>query len=346
MTVRFGVLGACGIAERRTIPEGILKAKNAELVAVMDIQREKVEKLAEEYGVMYFTKEEDLLSDSNIDAVYIATPVYLHYQHVITAAAKGKHILCEKSMAKTVEECEEMISTCKRNGVKLSVGFMMRHNVYHERIKEMLDNGEFGKPVMGRAQLSCWYPEIKGAWRQNPELGGGGSLIDMGSHCIDLLEMFFGRAVKVSAFTKTNAFSYKVEDTAVVILEFENGAYGIVDTCFSIPDNSSKNMLEVYGTKGSVIARGTIGQLPGGEVTAYVERRTKGYEAEQARAAGEGEKIVLAPKNTYQKEIEDFCEMIENGEESSSTGEDGLWNQKVVLAAYESSNSGRSVRLI
>ena len=345
MTVRFGVLGACGIAERRTIHEGIVKAKNAELVAIMDIQKEKVRKLAEKYDVRYYTREEDLLSDRDVDAVYISTPVYLHYQHVITAATKGKHILCEKSMANTVEECEEMISTCKKNGVKLSVGFMMRNNVYHKRIKEMLDSGELGKPVMGRAQLSCWYPEIEGAWRQNPELGGGGSLIDMGSHCIDLLEMFFGKTVKVSAFTRTSAFNYEVEDTAVVILEFEKGALGIVDNCFNIPDSSSKNMLEVYGTKGSIIANGTIGQQAGGDVIACIEKDTKGYEAEQVREEAGEEKIVLTPQNTYQQEIEDFCEAIESDKEPLFTGEDGLWNQKVILAAYESSKSGKVVEL-
>ena len=346
MTIRFGVLGACGIAERRTIPEGIMKARNAELTAIMDVREDKVKKLSEKYGVKYYTKEEDLLSDVDIDAVYIATPVYLHYQHVITAATKGKHILCEKSMAKTVEECEEMISTCKRNGgVKLSVGFMMRYNVYHKKIKEMLDSGEFGKQVMARAQLSCWYPEIERAWRQDPELGGGGSLIDMGSHCIDLLEMFFGRTVKVSAFTKTGTFNYRVEDTAVVILEFENGTLGIVDNCFSIPDNSSKNMLEVYGTKGSIIARGTIGQLPGGEVTAYIEKDAKGYSAEQGSEAGEGEKVTLVPENAYQKEIEEFCDCIENDSEPPFTGDDGLWNQKVILAAYESSRTGKAIEL-
>lgn len=134
--------------------------------------------------------------------------------------------------------------------------------------------------------------------------------------------------------------------TALVMLEFENGAYGIVDNCFNIPDSSSKNMLEVYGTNGSVIAKGTIGQLPDGEVTAYLEKGVKGYEAEQGREAGKGERIVLDPKNTYQQEIEDFCEAIEKDEKPPFTGEDGLWNQKVVLAAYESSKSGRSVSLV
>jgi len=125
----------------------------------------------------------------------------------------------------------------------------------------MIDKGELGKLVMGRAQLTCWYPPIKGAWRQNPELGGGGSLIDMGTHCIDLLEMLMGKVIEVFCYKDHLVQSYPVEDTSVVLLKFESGALGIVDNHFNIPDASSENRLEIYGSKGSILARGTIRQL-------------------------------------------------------------------------------------
>ena len=95
--------------------------------------------------------------------------------------------------------------------------------------------------------------------------------MDMGSHCIDLLEMFFGKARSVSCFINNVVHSYKSEDSAVVSIFFENGALGTVDTYFCIPDNSSKNILELYGSGGSIIARGTIGQGPAGEMTAYLD---------------------------------------------------------------------------
>lgn len=335
--IKWGVIGACGIAKRRTIPEGIIPAKNAELAAIMDVDEKGVKELSQRFGaVKYYTKEDDLLKNPDIRAVYIATPVYLHAQQAIKAAKAGKHVFCEKQMAMTIDECEKMIEVCKKNKVKLSLGYLMRYNVYHRKIKEMLDKGSLGTPVMARAQLSCWYPEIPGAWRQDPAKGGGGSLIDMSTHCIDVLEMFFGRTKEVSCFVENRAFKYPVEDTAIVTLKFENGAVGIVDNCFSIPDNSSKNRLEVYGTRGSVLAQGTIGQAPGGDVCAYLEKEGKGYEARQARTSSAEEKIALTPINTYQAEIEDFSSCIEEDREPTFTGEDGLWNQKVVLACYES----------
>lgn len=93
---------------------------------------------------------------------------------------------------------------------------MMRFSAQHQIALKMIQEGKLGQPVYGRAQLSCWYPPIEGAWRQDPKTGGGGSLVDMGSHCIDLLEMFFGKIKSVSCFINNNVHSYKSEDSAVV----------------------------------------------------------------------------------------------------------------------------------
>lgn len=129
--------------------------------------------------------------------------------------------------------------------------------------------------------LSCWYPDIEGAWRQTSELGGSGSLIDIRSHCIDVLEIVIDSKVKeVSCFTNTLVHRYPVKDTAMAILRFENGAEGVVDSCFSVSDASSKHRLEIYGTRGSIFAEGTIGQTPGGEMWAYLEKETKSYDAQ------------------------------------------------------------------
>jgi len=282
-----------------------------------------------------------------VEAVYIATPVYLHPKQVALAARAGKHILCEKAMALTIKDCQEMIDVCKQNKVKLGTGLMMRYHAYHIKAKEMVEQDLLGKITFCRAQLSCWYPDMEGAWRQVPESGGGGSLIDMGSHCIDLLEIVIDSKVKeVSCFTDTLAHRYPVEDTAVAILRFESGACGVVDNCFSIPDASSKNRLEIYGTKGSILAEGTIGQVPGGEMWAYLEKEIKGYDAGQKREiSSTEEEIKPSPVNMYQAEVEDFSKCVEEDSTPSVTGEDGLWSQKVVLACYESARAGQSVKV-
>ncbi len=344
MSVKWGVIGACGIAQRRTIPEGIVPAKNAELVAIMDVNKEGVKKVAKKYGVKYYINEKSILKDDEIEAVYIATPTYLHHQQALMAAEMGKHILCEKPMAGSIKEAEEMINISQKTGVKLTFDYMMRYHIYHQKAKEMIDRGILGKLVMGRAQLTCWYPPIPKAWRQIPHLGGGGSLIDMGSHCIDLLEMLIGKVVEVSCFTESLVQKYPVEDTAVAILKFENGALGVIDNCFNVPDASSENRLELYGSKGSLLAYGTIGQSSTGKMVARIEEE-KEYEAEQKREESKEKEIVLEPVNIYQAEIEDFSRCILEDKEPSFTPEQGLHNLKIILACYESAKRGTVIRI-
>ena len=346
MKVKWGVIGACGIADRRTIPEGIIPAKNAKLVALMDIDKERLKEVARKYGdIRCYTKEDDLLKDKEIEAVYIATPTYLHHKQVLLAAKAKKHILLEKPIAMNLEEAEEIISICKENKVKLTLGYMMRYHSYHQKIKEMLDEGKLGKLVMGRAQLTCWYPPIKGVWRRELSLGGGGSLIDMGTHCIDLLEMFMGKVVELSSYTGNLVQDYPVEDTAVVLLKFEKGAIGVVDNHFNIPDASSENRLEIYGSKGSILAKGTIGQDSSGYMVQRLEKERKGYKAEQKREEIKEEEISLKPVNMYRAEIEDFSRCILEDSQPSFKGEDGLRNLKIVLAAYESAKKERTIKV-
>ena len=345
MSVKWGVIGCGGIADRRTIPEGVIPAKNAKLIAVMDVDRNKLKEVSQKYQVRAYSTEEKLLNDKEIEAIYIATPVYLHAQQTILAARAGKHILCEKAMALTIKDCQNMINVCRENKVKLGIGLMMRYHAYHRKAQEMVNQGLLGKIVFCRAQLSCWYPDIKGAWRQIPELGGGGSLIDMGSHGIDVLETIIGSKVKeVSCFIDTLVHHYPVEDTAVVIVRFDNDALGVADNCFSIPDASSQNRLEIYGTKGSILAEGTVGQSPGGQMWAYLGKKTKGYDAQQRReTSSTREEITVLSVNMYQAEIEDFSRCIEEDLPPSVSGEDGLWNQKIVLACYKSATRGKAV---
>jgi predicted dehydrogenase len=131
----------------------------------------------------------------------------------------------------------------------------------------------------------------------------------------------------------------------VVSLFFENGAVGTVDTCFCIPDNSSKNILELYGSKGSILAKGTIGQGPAGEMTAFLEGEDTGYNARQERDVSGGAIIHPSPVNTYLAEIEEFsCALLEKREPSNSY-QLGLRSQKVLEACYESARTGQVIEI-
>jgi len=341
--IKWGVIGSGGIARRRTIPEGISKAGNAELTAVFDINTQVNAEVAKEFGAKQLSSIEELLN-TDIDAVYIATPAHLHGDQVRASAKAGKHILCEKPLGMTVAETQQMIEICGQNKVKLGCAFMMRFVAQHQETLRLIKEGRLGKPAYARAQLSCWYPPIEGAWRQDPSTGGGGSLIDMGGHCIDLLEMFFGKVTMVSCFINNIVHDYKSEDSAVAMLFFENGALGTVDTYFCIPDNSSKNVLELYGSKGSILAKGTIGQGSAGEMIAFLEQAND-YDAQQARTETQGIVIAPEPVNPYQSEIEEFSQAIIDDREPLINAELGLRSQKVLAACYESTGLGKAIKV-
>lgn len=341
MKTKWGVIGCGGIARRRTIPEGICKAANAELTAVYDVNQKANAEVAEQFGAKACATEEELLGACDI--VYIATPANLHCAQVEKAANAGKHVLCEKPLGMTIEEGDRILSICAKHKVKLGTAFMMRFHAQHQEALKLVREGRLGTLVYGRAQLSCWYPPIPGAWRQNPATAGGGSLIDMGGHCIDLLEMFFGPIKRVACMTGNLVQKYASEDTAVAILEFESGAKGCVDSLFNVPDISSKNRLEIYGSLGSILADGTIGQGETGEMTAFLEESGKGYEAQQLRNETGGICIVPTPVNMYRAEVEAFAKAVLENTNPPVDGEAGQWSQKVLAACYEAAKTRQVV---
>jgi predicted dehydrogenase len=211
----------------------------------------------------------------------------------------------------------------------------------------MIADGELGTPVLGKAELTCWYPPIPGAFRQDPEKGGGGALADMGNHCIDLLEFLFGQRVKrVSGFMARLVQDYPVEDTAAVMLEFESGAVGMVNALFNVPDAAARNMLVVYGSKGSALTFGTIGQDSSGKIHAVVEREDKGYDAGQVRTEAAGEEVIVPePVNMYQALVDGFSKAVAEDLEPPVTAEEGLWSQRVLEACYRAARTGQTVEL-
>jgi predicted dehydrogenase len=342
--IRWGVVGSCGIARRRTIPEGIVAAANAKLVGVYDLNRAANAEVAQAFVARAFDSLDDLLA-APIDAVYIATPVYLHSEQTAQCLNAGKHVLCEKPLALNVPEAERVVALAKRSKAQLGVALMMRFHAQHQAALKIIREGKLGKPVYGRAQLSCWYPPMEGAWRQNPTQGGGGSLADMGVHCIDLLAMFFGPVGSVTCRIGNLVHSYASEDSAVAMLTFENGAIGTVDTYFCIPDESSQNFLELYGSDGGILAKGTIGQSSGGEMVFYPRPQGKGYDAQQKREEEHGIALKPAPVNPYRAEIEEFSQAIIEGRPSTIGAGEGLRNQRILEACYESARTSRAVSI-
>ena len=345
--VKWGVIACGGIADRRTLP-GMMLSDKAELVAVMDTSIEAAENCKEKYGAKYaFTKYEDVLALDEIDAVYIASPVFFHKEQAIAAAKAKKHILLEKPVALTVADAEEIKKVCEENGVKVSIGFLMRFHGYHQKIKEIIAEGKIGEIVSIRGQFTCWYPDIEGAWRQKKATSGGGALVDMGIHVIDLIHYITGlKAVEVAAFNQTQTFNYEVDDSSNVIMKMDNGSVAYVDSNFNIPDAASVAKLEIYGTKGSIVAHGTLAQAEVGNVDILISDDSLAYDASQAR--GELTPVSLSDVplgNMYTKEIDGLCDAITEGTLPPVSIESAIYDQKIIEAAYKSTETKSFVRV-
>ena len=342
--IGWGVIGACGIAKRRAIPEGIAPAENATLVALTDVNQEGAREMAEQFGARLCETLDDVLNDNAVQAVYVATPNHMHKEHVLAALSAGKHVLCEKPLALTTADIQEMIAAARGANVLLGAGFMMRFNAYHRKIRDMVRDGTLGTPVHARGQMTSWHPPKEGHWRHVPAHGGGGCVTDVGSHVIDVMEMFFGRTRRIFCQCFNRVHDSPVEDTALLQVEFASGVPAMIDVSFCVPSKANEYVLEVYGSNGAVKCKYTLAQLPGGDVRACLVEDLGGFTAqEKARYQSGYAPLEVETKNTYQSEIEAFSRAALDGTPAPVSGEDGLWNHIVIEAAYESARTGRPV---
>ena len=347
--VRWGVIGSGGIARRRTIPEGILKAANAQLTAVQDVKPGLAQEVAKQFGVPHaFEDADELLAADYVDAVYIAVPVCCHKDLFLKAVEAGKHILIEKPLGVTVREAEEMADAVGESDVCATEGYMMKFHPLHEHARQRIAEGRLGKIVSMRGQLSCWYPPIPNAWRQIPDQGGGGAVMDMATHIYDLMQFFLGEDVsEVQAFVDSVVHDYPVEDSSVTIVRFPGGCQGVIEAYFNVRDESVPRRLEIYGDSGAILADGTIGQ-GGGTMREILMSSGAGYDADQKREAEAAgfQEVKLPERNMYQAEVEYLTNCILRGEEPDiNTADDGVQVMKIAHAAYKSAKSGKCVAI-
>ena len=329
MAVKWGILGSGKISQRNMIP-AMQQAENVDIVACMDINENTAKDVAEKFSIpKYYTTEKELLEDENVQVIYVATPVNMHAEHVIAAAKHGKHILCEKPMALTLQDCEQMLAVCKENNVSLAMGFMLRFHPHHLKAKELIDSGAIGQIVKARVQWNFMFPPGDNIWSHDPVRSGGGCLMDVGVHCIDLLRFLVGDIKEVSAIANNVVFDYPVEDASTLLLKFKNGAHGIIENSFAVETKNSTNGVEIDGTKGVIATQKTVSCFVGGTMTTFID--------------GKEDKYPVSEVINYQKEVESFGRMIESGE--SGIDENGLEALKVILAGYESAKLKKSVRI-
>lgn len=221
--VRYGVIGVGGIGRRHI--ESIKKTRNAELVAVADINESMVKKVGEKFKVQWYVDYEKMLEKEELDAVTVCTPHGLHAPMTITALKEGKHVLCEKPIANHVKEADEMISVAKKQGLKLGVvadGVVLPAI---RKIKESLKKGDFGEVywasvIWGGTRTKAYYS--RGAWRGTWRLEGGACMINQAIHMIDLLPFFLGRPKEVFGRIAKKCHNFiEAEDMATALVLFE-----------------------------------------------------------------------------------------------------------------------------
>lgn len=334
MKFRWCVIGAGGIADRRTIP-AILSDDGSELVAVMDKFPATAEKIGQKYGVKYFTDEAEMLKSVDCDAVYIGTPVFSHYDQAMIALSFGKHVFIEKPICMTSTDGEKLVKAFKDAGKMITIGYMMKYHNLHEKAKEIVSNGGIGNVNDIRAQFCCWYPDIEGAWRQKKALGGGGAIMDLGVHCIELIENILDEEITdVKSFYSTKTFKYEVEDGAVIIFKTEKGTLGHIDVNFNIPDDASVSKLELYGDKGYVTCEGTLAQEEVGKLK-YLYAPQGDYSAMQSRAVVEPKEYQGEKSNLYLKQLLKFRKAVESGNLDYFYADRAVQVQEVVEKIYK-----------
>ncbi|MCG9127527.1 Gfo/Idh/MocA family oxidoreductase [Candidatus Poribacteria bacterium] len=251
--LRWGILGCGNVAEHKGGPP-LYTVEDSKLIAVMRRDRSKAESFAKRHEAKrFYTDLDSLLTDDELNAIYIATPPYLHCEQTIRAAHSGKHVLCEKPMAMNVEECQQMIDACNEAGVALMVAYYRNHYPNIEKMKFLIDDGRIGDVVLARVNCTSYYnpnrADLKN-WRIDRTISGGGVLMDIGSHRISLLEFLMGKIETVQGHAETVQSDLPVDDSTVFTLRFINGAHAVANINWNV--GVSNDDIEVYGTKGSL----------------------------------------------------------------------------------------------
>ena len=324
MTLKWGVLGAGSVAQRRAMP-AIHKASGAELHALFSRNATRAQQLATEHNATKaYSSVDDLLADPDLDAIYVSTPVNLHCEQVIAAAERGLHVLCDKPMALTTEECKRMIGACDVNEVHLQVCLLFRFHSCFQQIRNWIEEGKLGQIVHGRMPFLKKYLLSDDEWRAQPDKGGGGCMMDLGPHSVDMLRYLIGEVTEVTAFCDSNIHNYQVEETGGILMRFQNGAQGFTDMSFSVAQCDI--VLELYGTEGSVTVLNDDGW--------------------KIHTCFDGEKQVIASQyeDLYQHQFEHFAKCVTSGIAPIASGGDGMKANAILAAAYQSAQTGKVVQ--
>lgn len=349
--LKIGIIGAGSISESHIT--AYLKNNNVELYALCDLDKERLSYMAEKYQVSRtYTDMNEMLSLKELDAVSVCTWNSAHAPCTIAALNAGKHVLCEKPMAISEEEARTMKEAAERNNKLLMIGFVRRYGNDCKILKEFIDTDYLGEVYYAKAT----YLRRKGnpgGWFGDKSRSGGGPLIDLGVHVIDLVRYLLGNPAPVSVYGATfhkladrkNIRGKKfyqsasasendicdVEDLATAMIRFDNGAILSIEASFSLNIKNDEGKIELFGTKGGAKLNPELELY--NELHDYLSNIT--LDAETA----------LSFDGLFENEINHFVSCLTEGTTCLSPGEDGIDIMRILDAIYESAKTGHEVIL-
>ncbi len=269
MGLGWGIIGYGWVARDFMIPAII--AAGGRVVAVADPSPE-VCKIAHTNGFTCYDTAKELLCNAHLDAVYVATPNNCHAEAVILAAGKGIPILCEKPMAATLKDAEAMYAAVLAKSVIYGTAFDQRHHPAHKKMRELIQQGSIGTPTAIRIVYACWVDPAWSAdesqttnWRADPAKAGGGAVIDLALHGLDLAQMLLDEPLaQLSIKLQRRIHNYPVDDGGMLIGRSVNGILVSQHVAYNYAESLPRRRLEVVGETGMLTALDTMGQTPGG----------------------------------------------------------------------------------
>jgi UDP-N-acetyl-2-amino-2-deoxyglucuronate dehydrogenase len=346
MTTGFGIVGTGMISHFHA--KAIQAMDGAAVMGCFDGVPDRATAFAKECGCTAFTSLDEMLASKDIDIVNICTPSGAHRDPAVAAANAGKHVVVEKPLEITLERCDQIIDACRSSNVKLCTILPSRFSAANMALKEAIDAGRFGRLTLGDTFVKWWRTQEyydSGGWRGTWAMDGGGAYMNQAIHNVDLLYWLMGDVAEVSGFTGTLAHErIEVEDVGVATLKFCNGALGVMEaTTAAWPGLLKKT--EIHGNQGTaIIEQDSIvrwefaAELPSDDAL----REQLGSASAVSGGASDPSAISFVG---HQKQLEDFIASINENRSPLVDGAEGRKSVEIIMAIYESSRTGRSVKL-
>ncbi|WP_019905284.1 Gfo/Idh/MocA family oxidoreductase [Methylobacterium sp. 77] len=333
-SIGWGIVGYGWVARDYMAPG--IRAAGHRLVAVSD-PGEASRAAAEAEGARAFPDLAGLLAEPEVEAVYVATPNHLHREAVEALATSGKAVLCEKPMAASLLDAEAMVAAVRHGGIFYGTAFDQRHHPAHRAMREAIRQGRIGAVTTIRIVYACWLDRAWASfvgqdnWRIDPVKAGGGALMDLAPHGIDLVDFLLDESIAdIAALTQARAQNYAVDDGALLIGRTASGILANLHVAYNCPDALPRRRLEVIGTKGALTAIDTMGQVAGGTLTV-----TDG-------ASGQVEAIPFdAEASPFLEQVRAFGSALRRpGERDAYSAERDLHTMRLLARAYECGSGG------